>query len=159
MIAGKTIREALAGRTFDFACSACGRCCSGPGEVYFTDEDLEKIYIYLKLDANQAQALKRKLIQFRRRGLHTHSSGKTCLFLKKNLCTIYPVRPLQCRTFPFWPSNFSSPESLDELRTECPGSLKGTGEQFTFQETTRRVRETEREFAALQDDPDRPFMI
>ena len=27
-----------------------------------------------------------------------------CIFLKDKLCTIYPVRPLQCSTYPWWPS-------------------------------------------------------
>lgn len=159
MISGHTVNNALAGRKFDFACTACGKCCSGPGEVYFTDEDLTRIYEYLKLDAKQAKQLKKKLIQYRRKGLHVHSSGKTCLFLKNNQCTVYPVRPMQCSTFPFWPSHFHSPDTLDELSSECPGSLKGTGETFSFAETVRRIRETEREFTTIQNDHSNPIML
>lgn len=157
MMPGRTVHEALQGRTFDFRCTSCGKCCTGPGEVYFTDEDLEKVYEYLKLDSKSRRALKKKLIQFRRKGLNVHSSGKTCLFLKNNQCTIYPVRPMQCSTFPFWPSNFSSAEALDELREECPGSLSGAGETFSFFETVRRVRRTERRFTGLQTDQNRPL--
>ena len=36
-----------------------------------------------------------------------------CVFLKEDpergrkTCSIYPVRPLQCRTWPFWPENLA----------------------------------------------------
>lgn len=157
MTSGRTVHEALAGRTFDFACTSCGRCCSGPGEVYFTDEDLENIFTYLQLDRRRRIALKKKLIQFRRKGLNVHSSGKVCLFLKNNQCSVYPVRPMQCSTFPFWPSNFQSAQSLEELKQECPGSLKGTGADFSFYETVRLIRRTERNFLSIQNDSDNPM--
>jgi Fe-S-cluster containining protein len=45
-----------------------------------------------------------------------------CIFFdeKTSRCTIYPVRPLQCRTFPFW-EQFKNDE--DEVRKECPGII------------------------------------
>lgn len=41
-----------------------------------------------------------------------------CVFLDGNQCSIYPVRPLQCRTFPFW-DHFKT--EIDQLLKECPG--------------------------------------
>ncbi len=48
-----------------------------------------------------------------------------CLFFdkEKNGCGIYPVRPEQCRTFPFWPYFREHPEEAFE---ECPGVLQLT---------------------------------
>jgi Fe-S-cluster containining protein len=45
-----------------------------------------------------------------------------CIFFDDNLkqCTIYPVRPLQCRTFPFW-EIFKS--NIMEVKRECPGVI------------------------------------
>ena len=43
-----------------------------------------------------------------------------CVFFDRasKRCAIYPVRPLQCRTYPFW-DHFK--ENEEELRRECPG--------------------------------------
>jgi len=42
-----------------------------------------------------------------------------CIFLDSRArCTIYPVRPLQCRQFPFW-SHFK--KDISGLKEECPG--------------------------------------
>ena len=48
-----------------------------------------------------------------------------CLFFdrEKNGCGIYPVRPEQCRTFPFWPWFREHPEEVFE---ECPGTFQLT---------------------------------
>ena len=95
---------------FRFRCTECGKCCIGPGEVYFSEDDLENIYNYLALETNkEKEDLQRTISQSREHGLHVHSAGTACHFLsRENRCTIYPVRPLQCRRFPFWPSTFES---------------------------------------------------
>ena len=36
-------------------------------------------------------------------------------------CTVYPVRPLQCRTWPFWPENLSSKQSWDHAASAVMG--------------------------------------
>jgi len=42
-----------------------------------------------------------------------------CVFLDSRArCTIYPVRPLQCRQFPFWPH---LKRDISGLKEECPG--------------------------------------
>lgn len=49
----------------------------------------------------------------------TGSYGYRCIFLDNlNKCSIYSVRPRQCRTFPFW-EHFRN--DMDQLRNECPG--------------------------------------
>jgi Fe-S-cluster containining protein len=50
-----------------------------------------------------------------------------CTFFDPELrrCTIYSVRPRQCRTWPFWNSNIKSPESWNEVQQVCPGSGNG----------------------------------
>ena len=44
-----------------------------------------------------------------------------CLFFdeKERRCSIYDVRPVQCRTFPFWEYFRDNP---DEILKECPGA-------------------------------------
>jgi Fe-S-cluster containining protein len=40
-------------------------------------------------------------------------------------CTIYPVRPAQCRTWPFWNSNLESQEDWEMASSDCPGMGQG----------------------------------
>ena len=57
--------------------------------------------------------------------------GFDCIFLDRNsipgkaVCSLYEDRPLQCRTWPFWPKNLISPEAWDEAGEECPGINQG----------------------------------
>ena len=47
-----------------------------------------------------------------------------CIFWEDG-CSVYPARPRQCRTFPFWPETLESPEAWKELRTFCHGVDEG----------------------------------
>lgn len=40
-------------------------------------------------------------------------------------CSVYPVRPAQCRTYPFWPEIISSPTAWEKEAAFCPGMNKG----------------------------------
>lgn len=48
-----------------------------------------------------------------------------CCFLINNKCTIYEARPLQCRTWPFWPENMKQTTWKKEIKPYCPGIGKG----------------------------------
>ena len=93
-----------------------------------TRPEIELIARHLKLTPG---ALRQKYL--RRVGLRTsiieHSTTKDCIFLRtvgdKKLCAIYPVRPSQCRTWPFWPDNLSSPNAWNKAGTRCPGINRG----------------------------------
>lgn len=48
-----------------------------------------------------------------------------CVFLDEEWqCSIYPVRPIQCGTFPFW-EYYKEEEHLPMLRRDCPGVQGG----------------------------------
>jgi Fe-S-cluster containining protein len=51
-----------------------------------------------------------------------------CIFWKEG-CLVYPSRPLQCRTFPFWDSIVCSPAAWEEAGHSCPGM--GQGELYS----------------------------
>lgn len=40
-------------------------------------------------------------------------------------CIVYPVRPAQCRAFPFWREHLRSPGAWATLAESCPGVNKG----------------------------------
>lgn len=51
--------------------------------------------------------------------------GGDCSMLRRGRCAIYGVRPLQCRTWPWWPSNLATGASWREASRRCPGIGKG----------------------------------
>ena len=48
-----------------------------------------------------------------------------CIFLKDNKCTVYKSRPIQCRTWPFWPENMNAKTWEKDIAIFCPGINKG----------------------------------
>ena len=62
-----------------------------------------------------------------------------CVFWDKHAgCTVYPARPAQCRTWPFWESTTERPAAWDRAATGCPGMNHGA--LISAEEITRRVR-------------------
>ena len=49
-------------------------------------------------------------------------------------CSIYKERPLQCRTFPFWPSMLMSSKSWLSVAEDCPGI--DHGDLYAFESIT-----------------------
>ncbi len=65
-----------------------------------------------------------------------------CVFWSSNGCRIYPVRPVQCRTFPFWNEYIASPRGWQRVAARCPGV--NTGRLYTAEEIQHLAAETER---------------
>ncbi|MBW7857467.1 MAG: YkgJ family cysteine cluster protein [Leptonema sp. (in: Bacteria)] len=151
------VENALSGEVFKWTCTACGQCCRGPGAVYFTENDLVNIRQYLNLDkpskTNQEKwnRILKKLVQKKQNNFFVHQTDDACMFLgKDNKCTIYEVRPLQCRTFPFWTSNFEGKESYQALKALSPGVRNGRGQPFSNQDVVIKTNRTEDRFAKEQ---------
>jgi Fe-S-cluster containining protein len=120
-----------------FQCTRCGNCCTGPpGYVWVTPEEIAAIAEFRGESLDQIQALFTRLVG-RRRSLKEKANGDCVFYSRQEGCTIYPVRPRQCRTWPFWESNVATPESWQRTRRVCPGS--GQGELIPAEEITRRL--------------------
>jgi len=120
-----------------FECTRCGKCCTGaPGHVWVTDDDLAGIASFRGEPLEQVVGLYTRPAAGRR-SLRERANGDCVFWDRQAGCTIYPVRPPQCRTWPFWESHVASPESWHELRQECPGA--GQGELISAEEITRRL--------------------
>jgi hypothetical protein len=128
-----------------FSCTQCGNCCSGPpGYVWASKEEIGKIAAFLgRTDGWLGREhLRRVGLRY---SLTEHPDGD-CVFLKregkKALCSIYPVRPLQCRTWPFWNDNLKSEKAWNDVHAcVCPGM--NTGEHHTLvQIETQRTKRT-----------------
>ncbi len=108
------------------ACEACGgHCCTGEsGYIWVKYHEIEKIADFVNLSVEEFGTI------YLRKVKHRYSltekklaeDNYACIFFDetKNRCSIYPVRPLQCRTFPFW-EQFKNNE--EEVRNECPGII------------------------------------
>ena len=125
-----------------FECQGCGGCCSGPGEGYIwvTRPEIEIIADFLKMTAGQ---FRQKYLK--RVGLRTtiieHQTTKDCIFLSGGKqCMIYSVRPSQCRSWPFWANNLTSPNSWNKAAEKCPGINRGRCYSFEEIEEIKRAK-------------------
>jgi len=107
-----------------FGCTQCGNCCTGaPGYVWITPEDMRKMAEYLGLAFEE---FTRKYVRHFKQGYSLiEKPNFDCIFLErtggKATCRIYPVRPTQCRTWPFWKENLKSETAWKKAAETCPG--------------------------------------
>lgn len=110
-----------------FECTGCGACCVGRPDDYVAlrPGEAEQIAAFLGVDLDQLK--QRHLVKLNERvlGVRLRDDGP-CVFLDENRrCRIYPARPLQCRTYPYWRELLQSEEAwLDEQR-RCEGIARG----------------------------------
>ncbi len=105
-------------------CLDCGgRCCRGEsGYIWVKKEEIETISNFLGVSLDDFAIMYIRKVGHRyslnEKKLHEDDFG--CIFfdVQKEQCSIYEVRPTQCRTFPFW-ERFKQNEQ--EVRDECPG--------------------------------------
>jgi Fe-S-cluster containining protein len=93
--------------------------------VFLNEREAEEIRVYLKLSRSW----------YRRRYLSRLPDGDLvaswqgdgrCVFLDaRGECGIYPVRPVQCRTYPFWPEIVSRQRDWRRESRRCEGINRG----------------------------------
>ena len=114
-----------------FECAECGVCCAGPAEgyVWITDSDIAAIAEHLAITEKE---MRRKYVRrvFDRLSLIENRSNNDCIFLRPRGngdrgCAIYAVRPVQCRTWPFWPGNIEDPDAWAFAQIKCRGINRG----------------------------------
>jgi Fe-S-cluster containining protein len=121
-----------------FECTRCGKCCTGePGYVWVTEGQLAAIARFLGLSLRRVRESYARKVG-RRTSLRERPNGDCVFWDRARGCTIYPVRPPQCRTWPFWESNVATPEDWQRTCSVCPGA--GRGEVIPVEEISRRLR-------------------
>jgi Fe-S-cluster containining protein len=64
------------------------------------------------------------------------AEGYDCVLLARDpdtgttRCTVHRERPMQCRTWPFWPENLKSPRTWRQAGRECEGIDSGPTVSF-----------------------------
>jgi Fe-S-cluster containining protein len=109
-----------------FECTQCGNCCTGaPGYVWVNKEEIERLAALLNLE--RAEFEKRYVRRVGIRKSLVEFPNGDCIFFhgESRTCQVYEARPRQCRTWPFWNSNLSSPEAWKQAEGHCPGCNRG----------------------------------
>lgn len=106
-----------------FGCSKCGLCCGDTAlkvrHVLLLKSDVERIAKLTNSEVNTFAAETSNRIPFLyeiRKG-----SDKKCVLLKDNQCTVYDIRPLICRFYPFELSTNDVGIHNFRVTKECPG--------------------------------------
>jgi len=106
------------------ACEECGgHCCTGEsGYIWAKYDEIVNMAAFVNLSVEEFATMYLKKVKHRYSLVEKKlaEDNYACIFFDETTdrCTIYPVRPLQCRTFPFW-EQFKQDE--EEVRKECPG--------------------------------------
>ena len=111
-----------------FECQGSGNCCVSRGSygfVYLSKKDIKKLsdrikitkYEFLKdyCDKTDGYVHLKELKE----------NKGDCIFLVNKKCSVYKSRPIQCRTWPFWPENMNTKTWNNEISKNCPGVGKG----------------------------------
>jgi uncharacterized protein len=144
----------------EFTCTQCGNCCTGaPGYVWISDEEITRLANHLQLSRDDVieKFCRRIGNRLSLKEVRSSQGLYDCIFLKeqritargkpptvKRVCSIYDVRPLQCRTWPFWDGNLASKENWHAAAKRCHGMNRGPR---TFSAS---------QIEALRDAPDWP---
>ncbi len=109
------------------ACAGCGgHCCTGEsGYIWVKYHEIEGIATFLDQSVEDFATIYLKKVKHRYSLIEREREEEgdfACIFFDDalNRCSIYPVRPLQCRTFPFW-EQFKN--NTKEVQKECPGII------------------------------------
>jgi Fe-S-cluster containining protein len=121
-----------------FRCTRCGNCCTGaPGYVWVNEEEIRQIAQYRGEPVEQVS----KLYVRRVPGglsLREKATGECVMYDRKQGCTIYPTRPRQCRSWPFWESNVATAQDWQRTCDVCPGA--GRGDLISSAEISKKLR-------------------
>lgn len=109
-----------------FECQRCGDCCaSSPGRVWITEDEIYQVSAYLGMDSDDFCRSHTEMVERRGRCLNERSNFDCIFYNRKEGCVIYPCRPRQCRTWPFWSWNLETPERWRYTAMDCKGIGKG----------------------------------
>ena len=129
-----------------FSCTQCGNCCRNHGEyayVYLSEREMKAIPAHLGLSRRE---FVERYCQKEEGSWYTlRMDEPACPFLgEDSRCEIYPVRPVQCATWPFWEENLRRATWEGAARECCPGI--DSGPLHSREEVERLARETEEAF-------------
>lgn len=124
-----------------FACQwpTCRACCQGDeGYIWVNTEEVDAIAASLGMTATDFMR-RHTTIVMGRRTLIERENGD-CTLLGPNGCTVYDLRPGQCRSYPFWPEIIESHKAWKRERQYCPGIDEGEHHDVETIEARSRLK-------------------
>ena len=109
-----------------YQCDRCTACCKWPGDVKVSDDEIEKIALFLEMET-QAFIDQFTRLRTNRNGLSLiEKENHECIMLDGESCRINPVKPEQCRGFPNkW--NFPGWQQVCQAKAIPMAKAKSTG--------------------------------
>ena len=115
-------------KNINFECSRCGKCCGDTEEkirhILLLKSDIDRISKETLLNytefAEKSTGTEPYIYELKK------TKSGSCFFLKNNLCTIYEIRPLICRFYPFPLENLGNNKYTFSFTKKCPGIGKGS---------------------------------
>ncbi len=106
----------------NFKCTGCAKCCEGaPGYVWVNDREIFEIAKFLSMPVEDFKNKYLVSAQGRYSIKDLPKANYRCVFLLDGKCRIYDKRPLQCRTYPFWPEVIRSKKQWQNEARLCEG--------------------------------------
>ncbi|WP_213105032.1 YkgJ family cysteine cluster protein [Candidatus Protochlamydia amoebophila] len=106
-----------------FSCTECGKCCTGAsGFVLINEQEIQEMAHFLEITVKNF-----KKLYIKKRNNQTFliekksPEGYSCVFFRDKKCSVYSVRPSQCRLYPFWPENLLSRQAWEQAANFCEG--------------------------------------
>ncbi len=107
-----------------FGCTRCSRCCRHtPGYVFLSARDITRLARAMGVSAEEFRGRWCRRVQtgIATRLSLTEKPNLDCALWENDGCSVYAVRPLQCRSFPFWSANLVDRGAWDLQAAQCPG--------------------------------------
>lgn len=107
-------------------CAQCmGNCCVGEsGYIWVNPKEIKDIadFLCIEVDLFTKDYLKKIKYRYSIKEIQKGDSFE-CIFFDRDKkgCSIYPVRPSQCESFPFW-DYFK--DKISKVEKECPGIVR-----------------------------------
>ena len=110
-----------------FECKACGQCCTGgPGYVWVSQKEIDQIAEKMEIATLLFEQVFVWTVRGTQKSLKEYPNGDCVLLSDKTRnCRVYTERPIQCRTWPFWPQNIFSRNTWNAVAASCPGCNRG----------------------------------
>jgi Fe-S-cluster containining protein len=110
-----------------FTCTECGKCCKDreiPTFVFMEEDDILRLADHFRM--SRKAFLRRYCTWDEEEGGYVlRKKPGACIFYDDSEgCVVYPARPVQCRTWPFWPSNLIE-DNWKTASEFCPGCDRG----------------------------------
>ncbi len=106
-----------------FECRKCGQCCEGRGGIVVSPSDLQRLCLYLEVDA---RTFSERYGETRNGKLNIRVGADDCcvFFDSGSGCRVHEAKPDICRAWPFFRGNLVDAQSLSLAKEYCAGIRK-----------------------------------